>query len=94
MVLLVFKVIVELPAPGEGIEAGLKLTVVPVGNPVAENVMVEPLCVAVIVEVAEAPGDAPTAVGEAVTRKAAAVTVRFVVALCVMPPPVAVTVMG
>ena len=28
---------VELPAPGAGIEAGLKLTVVPVGRPLADK---------------------------------------------------------
>ena len=94
MALLVVKVIVELPAPGEGIEAGLKLTVVPEGNPVAEKLTADPLCVVVMVELTEAPDDVPTATGEAVTAKVLAVTVKLTVALWVFPPPVAVTAMG
>ena len=94
MVLLVAKVIVELPPPGDEIEAGLKVAVVPAGNPVAENVTADPLDVVVMVEVTEAPGVVPTAVGEAVTVKLLAVTVRLTVALWVVPPPEALTVMG
>ena len=47
-------VIVELPEPGAGIGFGLKLTVVPEGIPVADNVIAllnPPLMVDVIVEV-------------------------------------------
>jgi hypothetical protein len=47
-------VIVELPAPGAAIELGLKLTVVPLGAPVADRLMTllnPPLTVVVIVEV-------------------------------------------
>lgn len=88
------KVIVELPAPGEAIEAGLKVAVVPAGNPVAENVTADPLDVVVMVELTDEPGDVPTAVGEAVTVKLLAVTVRLTVALWVVAPPEALTVMG
>lgn len=47
-------VIVELPEPGAGIVTGLKLTVVPVGAPVADNVMAllnPPLTAVVTVDV-------------------------------------------
>jgi hypothetical protein len=47
-------VIVELPPPGAAIELGLKLTVVPLGAPVASRLITLlklPLTVVVIVEV-------------------------------------------
>jgi len=47
-------VIVELPPPGAAIGFGLKLTVVPVGTPVADNVIEllnPPLTVVLIVDV-------------------------------------------
>ena len=47
-------VMVELPAPGAGIVFGLKLTVVPVGTPVADRLielLKPPLTVVVIVDV-------------------------------------------
>jgi hypothetical protein len=47
-------VIVELPPPGAAIELGLKLTVVPLGAPVASRLITllkAPLTVVVIVEV-------------------------------------------
>ena len=47
-------VMVELPAPGAGIEFGLKLTVVPVGIPEADRLIAllkPPLMAVVIVEV-------------------------------------------
>jgi hypothetical protein len=51
-------VMVELPAPGAGIVLGLKLTVVPVGAPVADRLIAllkPPLIVVVIVEVPGLP---------------------------------------
>ena len=51
-------VMVELPAPGAGIVLGLKLTVVPVGTPVADRLIEllnPPLTVVVIVEVPGLP---------------------------------------
>ena len=47
-------VTVDVPAPGAGIVLGLKLTVVPLGAPVADSaieLLNPPLIVAVIVEV-------------------------------------------
>jgi hypothetical protein len=90
-------VIVELPAPPE-IDVGLKLTVTPLGAPEAENEIAElnpPIAVVVIVEVPELPVATLTAVGEADTVKSLdALMVRLTVAVCVIPPPLAVTVMG
>jgi hypothetical protein len=90
-------VIVEVPPPGAAIELGLKLTVVPLGAPVADRLMAllkPPLTVEVIVEVPELPCTTLTEVGEAVRVKlGAAVTVRVTVAVCVIPPPLPVTVM-
>ena len=51
-------VMVELPAPGAGIVLGLKLTVVPVGTPVADRLielLKPPLTVVVIVDVPGLP---------------------------------------
>lgn len=59
-------VIVEVPAPV--IEVGLKLTVTPVGWPLADNVIAEsnpPVTVLVMVEVPELPCATVTEVGEA-----------------------------
>ena len=90
-------VIVELPAPPE-IDVGLKLTVTPLGAPEADNEIAElkpPTAVVVIVELPELPVATLTAVGEAATVKSlATLTVRLTVAVCVIPPPLAVTVMG
>ena len=89
-------VIVELPLPGAAIVLGLKLTVVPLGAPLAVRLMAllnPPLTVVVIVEVPELPCAALTDVGEAARVKlGGAVTVRVTVALCVIPPPLPVTV--
>ena len=63
-------VIFEVPAPV--IEVGLKLTVTPVGWPVADKEMAESKpfsTVLVIVEVAEPPCCRPTEGGEAVSPK-------------------------
>jgi hypothetical protein len=64
-------VIVELPAP-PAIDVGLKLTVTPLGAPVADNEIAElnpPMLVVVIVDVPELPVATLTAVGEADTVK-------------------------
>jgi len=64
-------VIVELPAPPE-IDVGLKLTVTPLGAPVADNEIAElkpPTAVVAIVELPEFPVATLTAVGEADTVK-------------------------
>ena len=48
------RVMVELPEPGAGIVCGLKLTVVPVGTPVADRLiglLKPPLTAVVIVDV-------------------------------------------
>ena len=63
-------VIVEVPAPAMG--SGLKLTVVPVGTPVADSVIAllkPPLTVVVSVEVPELPRTTVTAEGEGVNVK-------------------------
>ena len=90
-------VIVELPAPPE-IDVGLKLTVTPLGAPEADNEIAElnpPMLVVVIVDVPELLVATLTAVGEADTVKSLiAVIVRLTVVVCVIPPPLAVTVMG
>jgi hypothetical protein len=89
-------VIVALPPPGAAIELGLKLTVVPLGAPAADRLMAllkPPLTVVVIVEVPELPCTTLTEAGESVRVKlGGAVTVRVTVAVCVIPPPLPVTV--
>ena len=91
-------VIVELPPPGAAIVLGLKLTVVPLGAPLAVRLIPllnPPLTVVAIVEVPELPCATLTEVGEPVSVKlAAAVTVRVTVALCWVSPPLASTVIG
>ena len=91
-------VIVELPAPGAAIGLGLKLTVVPLGAPLAVRLIAllnPPLTVVAIVEVPELPCATLTEVGEPVSVKlAAAVTVRVTVALCWVSPPFPSTVIG
>jgi hypothetical protein len=92
-------VIVELPAPGAGIIMGLKLTVVPLGMPVADNItglLNPPPIAVVIVDVACVPCTALREAGFAVTVKpdCDVVTVRVSVVVCVIPPPLPVTVIG
>jgi hypothetical protein len=91
-----FTVIVdELPAVSE---AGLKLTVVPAGRPLAlsETVCAEPFVTAVpIVDVALAPWTIVRLLGLAEREKSGgggAVTVRLTAAECVALAPVPVTV--
>ena len=65
-------VMVELPAPGAAMLLGLKLTVVPVGIPVADRLIVllkPPLMVVVIVEVAALPCTTLSDAGAAVSVK-------------------------
>ena len=91
-------VMVELPAPGAAIVLGMKLTVVPVGAPVADRLIAllkPPLTVVVIVEVPELPCATLTDVGERESAKlGGALTVRVTLALRWIPPPLPVTVMG
>jgi hypothetical protein len=89
-------VIVEVPEPGAATGFGLKPTVTPVGWPDAASVIAElkPFkAVVVIVELLELPCAADADEGEALMLKfAAVVTVKETVAVCVIPPPVPVTV--
>src|SRR5208337_467707 len=91
-------VMVELPAPGAGIVLGLKVTVVPVGTPVADRLielLKPPLTVVVIVDVPGLPCIILREVGEAdIVKLGVAVTVSVTVAVRWIPPPLAVTVMG
>lgn len=59
---------VELPPPGAGIWAGLRVSVVPVGAPLADRLMAllnPPTTVVVMVGVAEAPAAKVTELGDA-----------------------------
>jgi hypothetical protein len=91
-------VIIDDPAPGAAIGLGLKLTVVPVGTPVAESVIAllkPPLTVVVRVEFPGLPTTTDTDAGEAARVKSGAVTtVRVTVVVCCTPPPLPVTVIG
>src|ERR1035437_747262 len=86
---------VEDPEPGAAIDAGLNAAVVPVGSPDALRPIAElkpPETVVVIVLVPLAPWT-ETEVGEAAMVNAGTVvTVRETVAVCVVLPPVPVTV--
>ena len=77
---------VDVPLPGAAIGLGLKLTVVPVGTPEADNVMAllkPPLMVVVRVEVPWLPCTTLSDVGEAESVKlAGAVTESVTVAVC------------
>ena len=79
-------VIVELPLPGAGIVVGLKLTVVPVGAPVADRLIAllkPPLTAVLIVEVPWLPCAMVTEVGEAaIVKFGGTVTVNVTVAVC------------
>src|SRR5579871_777427 len=90
---------VELPLPGAAIEAGLKLAVTPEGRPEAlkDTTALKPLLTVVeMVLAAEFPCTTDRLEGEALIAKVgagAAVIVKEMVALWVIPPPVALTVM-
>ena len=79
-------VITEVPEPGAGILAGLKLMVVPVGAPEAERLiaLLNPLLMVVVsVEVPCLPCTTLSDAGDAEMEKfATAVTVSVTVAVC------------
>ena len=89
-------VIIEVPDPGAAIGLGLKLTVVPVGAPLADRLMAllkPPLTVVVMVEVPCAPCATLTEDGAALMVKSAgAVTESVTLVVCWIPPPLPVTV--
>jgi hypothetical protein len=91
-------VIADVPEPGAAMEVGLKLTVTPVGCPLADSATAElkpPETVVVMVELPLLPCTTETEVGEAASVNAGvavAVTVSETVAVWVRPPPVPVTV--
>jgi hypothetical protein len=91
---------VELPEPGAGMEAGLKLTVTPAGWPVADKATAElnpPEMATPIVEVPLLPRPTVTEAGDPEMVKsgvAAAFTVSVTVAVRIRPPPEPVTVIG
>ena len=94
--------IVDVPDPGAEIVAGLKPTVRPVVEPPLGGVIVEdsaidelnpPETAVVIVDVPLEPRATESESGEALMEKPV-VTVNLTVAVCVMPPPVPVTVIG
>ena len=91
---------VELPEPGAPIDAGVKLTVTPVGCPVADKATAElnpPEIAIVMVDEPLLPCTTDTEAGAAETMKLgvpARVTVSVTVAVCTMPPPEPVTVIG
>lgn len=93
-------VIVEVPDPGAEIGVGVKLTVVPLGTPVADRatwLLNPPLPVVVIRDVPWLPCPRVKDDGDAETVKLGpcdCVTVRVTVVVGDNPPPVAVTVMG
>ena len=90
--------ITELPEPGAGIGLGLKLNVVPDGTPEADRAieLLKPLLMVVLmVDVPWLPWTMVRDAGDAERVKlAGAVTVNVTVAVCCMPPPLPVTVMG
>jgi hypothetical protein len=80
-------VIVELPAPGAGIITGLKLTVVPLGMPLADSctgLLKPPPIAVVIVELPCSPCASVKKAGDADTLSVGRVafTVRFTVTVC------------
>jgi len=93
------RVSVDDPDPGAAMEVGLKVAVTPLGIPDADRaiaVLNPPETAVVIVEPPLLPCATETEVGEADRVNAgvaAAVIVSAIVAVCVMLPPVPVTVM-
>ncbi len=91
-------VTMELPEPGAGTGLTLKPTVVPDGTPAAESVIAElkpPLTAMLRVEVPDRVCCTLNEAGEPeIAKSDPAVTVRFTVVFLVIPPPVAVTVIG
>jgi len=89
---------VEVPEPGAAIDVLLKLAVTPVGMPEADKPIAElnePETAVVMVEVPLLPSATETDVGEEeMVKLAGPVTVKFTVAVCVIPPPTPVIVIG
>ena len=91
---------VEVPLPGAGMDVGAKLAVTPAGCPVADKAIAElnpPETVTVRVDEPLLPCTTDTEPGEGVMRKlgvAARYTINVTVAVCVMPPPEPLTVIG
>ena len=88
---------VEVPAPGAGIVFGLKLTVIPVGAPVADRLIAllkPPLTAVVMVDVPWLPRAMVRDAGEAEIVKLGPVTVSATVVVCWILPPLPVMVMG
>ena len=89
---------VDEPAPGAAMEVGLKLPVTPEGRPVADKAtaaLKPPETAVVTATVPLWPRRREPEVGETEMVKAplpGAVTVSETVAVCVIPPPVPVTV--
>ena len=86
-------VTVDVPEPGTGIDAGLKLTVTPVGAPDAVRATAElnpPVTAVVTVAVPLLPTTTLTAVGEAASVKAGLVGANALIRAdpCVLPQPV------
>jgi hypothetical protein len=88
----------ELPDPGDAIDAGLKAAVVPVGSPEAVSATADLKLpeIAVVMELVPlAPRATVTRVAEAeIVNEPGAVTFSVTDEVCVTPPPVAVTVIG
>ena len=93
-------VMVEAPDPGAAMDEGLKLTVTPVGCPVADKATAElnpPEIATVTVDEPLLPCTTGTEVGDPEIVKsgvAAAFTVNMTVAVRIRPPPEPVTVIG
>jgi hypothetical protein len=90
----------DVPEPGAAIEVGLKLPVTPDGKPVADKAIdaLKPPEIAVVTTAKPLwPRRREPEVGETEMVKAplpGVVTVSETVAVCVIPPPVPVTVMA
>jgi len=93
-------VMVEVPLPGAGMDEGAKLTVTPAGCPLADNAMaaLNPFLTATVrVDEPLLPCATDTEAGAGVMVKVgipARDTISETVAVCVMPPPEPVTVIG
>ena len=93
-------VIVELPEPGDAMDAGTKPTVTPVGWPVADKATAElnpPEMATVTVDEPLLPSATDSEAGDAEMVKlgvTAGFTVSVTVVLCISPPPEPVTVIG
>ena len=90
----------EVPEPGAAMDAGVKLTVTPVGCPVADKATAElnpPEMAVVIVDEPLLPCTTDAEAGDAEMVKSgigAAVTLSVTVVVCITPPPEPVTVIG